>query len=924
MATTPILSLPVAIGVDNTCWVPVASTATNQTERVNVVTLSGLQGNLDQITDVQGSVLYRGALQWDGLGPGTAGYVLSTQGPGQNPSWVPNTAGSVTSVGLDLPTSVFSVSGSPVTSSGILEGSFVSQHANLVFSGPGNGADAIPTFRTLVNADISGGGVALTKVDDTNVTLTLGGSASSSLVNPASITAGWSGQLSVPRGGTGLSSLTSHNLLIGNGASSPTLLAPGSTGQVLASNGVSADPSWQSAPSAFGQALTRVNDTNVTLTLGGTPNTAVLSATSITVGWTGVLGLARGGTNADLSTTGGTSQVLRQSSTGASITVSQLSASDIANGQALTKTDDTNVTLTFGGTPGSALLAATSIAAGWAGTLAVSRGGLGVGTLTTHGVLLGQGTSSVTATTVGATGSVLAGNTSADPTFQTIATVLDNLGSTQGQLLYRGASAWTVLNPGTSGQLLQSGGPSANPSWITAGGTGTVTSVDVSGGTTGLTTSGGPVIGSGTITLAGTLIPANGGTGITSLGAGVAAWFGTPSSANLAAAVTDETGSGALVFATSPTLSAPVLGTPASGTLTNCTGLPNASVVGLGTAALKSTGTSGNNVPLLDGANSWSDVQSFIGQQPIVCTYVDGGATEGPRINLVRDSSSPAASDLIGLFAFQGRDSSANIQTYGKMGGIISSPTAGSISGLYNFALNISGGFQNVMQLSSGVVVGSPTGGFKGLGTLNAQSGVYNNNTALTCMALANEFHDSRTIDVDKWDAMVPDLVIPERVDVNPVMETVSVSKAVLADTSYGKVVSIATVEDTRQAFDLIPIYDDKGNGLDAIAQPVFETIVTPEQTIKRVHGTARLFKDMCDAGFDPRDPEQFFAKMRADEALPGMPTKADWQHNEVESGELFCRHWLATEMLAIVSNVMWNKIKDLDARISVLESAKN
>ena len=69
----------------------------------------------------------------------------------------------------------------------------------------------------------------------------------------------------------------------------------------------------------------------------------------------------------------------------------------------------------------------------------------------------------------------------------------------------------------------------------------------------------------------GTLPVANGGTGITSLGAGVATFLGTPSSANLAAAVTDETGSGALVFATSPTLVTPALGTPSSGNLTNCT-----------------------------------------------------------------------------------------------------------------------------------------------------------------------------------------------------------------------------------------------------------------------------------------------------------------------------------------------------------------
>lgn len=78
----------------------------------------------------------------------------------------------------------------------------------------------------------------------------------------------------------------------------------------------------------------------------------------------------------------------------------------------------------------------------------------------------------------------------------------------------------------------------------------------------------------------GTLPVANGGTGITSLGTGVATFLATPSSANLAAAVTGETGSGALVFATSPALVTPNIGTPSAGTLTNCTGLPPAGVTG--------------------------------------------------------------------------------------------------------------------------------------------------------------------------------------------------------------------------------------------------------------------------------------------------------------------------------------------------------
>jgi hypothetical protein len=95
----------------------------------------------------------------------------------------------------------------------------------------------------------------------------------------------------------------------------------------------------------------------------------------------------------------------------------------------------------------------------------------------------------------------------------------------------------------------------------------------------------------------GTLPVANGGTGITSLGAGIATFLGTPTSANLLAAVTNETGTGALVFATSPTLVTPVLGTPSSGTLTSCTGLPistGVSGLGSGVATFLATPSSAN------------------------------------------------------------------------------------------------------------------------------------------------------------------------------------------------------------------------------------------------------------------------------------------------------------------------------------------
>lgn len=73
-------------------------------------------------------------------------------------------------------------------------------------------------------------------------------------------------------------------------------------------------------------------------------------------------------------------------------------------------------------------------------------------------------------------------------------------------------------------------------------------------------------------------------TGVSGLGTGVATFLTTPSSVNLATAMTDETGTGSLVFATSPSLITANLGTPASGTMTNVTGLPVATgISGLGT-----------------------------------------------------------------------------------------------------------------------------------------------------------------------------------------------------------------------------------------------------------------------------------------------------------------------------------------------------
>lgn len=118
--------------------------------------------------------------------------------------------------------------------------------------------------------------------------------------------------------------------------------------------------------------------------------------------------------------------------------------------------------------------------------------------------------------------------------------------------------------------------------------------------------------------------------------AGVGTFLATPSSANLATAVTDETGSGALVFATSPTLVTPALGTPSSGNLGNCTGYP---------AAGTTLQVQYNNAGAFAGLNIWresADITAFRNGTTAETVYVYK-TTDAGNVNYERLAFIPSA-----------------------------------------------------------------------------------------------------------------------------------------------------------------------------------------------------------------------------------------------------------------------------------------
>ena len=390
---------------------------------------------------------------------GTNGYTLATDGAGHSYWSNPASGGTVTSVGLSLPSAIFAVTGSPVTVIGTLTGTLQTQSANLVWAGPISGSAAAPTFRSLVGPDLPNPS-----------TTSLGG-----IQAIAAVTSNWINSIS----NSGVPALSQPAFTDISGIADPSQL-PNPTASTLGGvRSIAAQTSkWintistSGVPGATQPAFTDISGTIVPSQLPVVSNNTVLA--NITGGSTAPSPVT---TTALLDATIGNVQgdILYRNATAWVVLAPGTSGQVFTTGGAAANPSWVSVSGT--GT-------VTEIDAGAGITLSPSP-------ITSSGSVA---LSSIANNTVLANVS----GSSAAPSSTTPTAILDVIGSTEGDILYRGASAWSVLGPGTTGQVLQTQGAGSTPQWANAS---TVSSVGIAAAG-GLTSSGDCTITtSGTCTL---------------------------------------------------------------------------------------------------------------------------------------------------------------------------------------------------------------------------------------------------------------------------------------------------------------------------------------------------------------------------------------------------------------------------------------